>query len=425
METGTFLTGFRLPEPLFVFGRGKSSSTSAFSSEGPADRNSELGYKQRVSEIVPWVFSDGTLDGSKGIVYQDLFRGSERFIGMSNSLRVRIPDLDKVAKTNLLDYQDPKGLDQLVSSSRARSIVLALLRDERWRSTLKAVCDYRGLSSQVISKVLRKPVPRPTDQMGMRQYQNILKNLVVEIYAKCGGIPWVLAKPIGRKQFVGLAWIALNEYFVFSFVPFDSRGAPMYEGAILRIFQRSVRDFRSCSKSIVEEGLGQMNLTNSRLVLHFHGNLFGLEDSFTRILSDRSSDWVVLSVESPQYPFFRLFSQTTRDGLNEKGICVPLDKKRFVISTTGIPHFNVKGTPQNLFCESMKELEQSELLEEAVDIYHLAQLNWAHTRGFDKLPVTTLLTSNIATGFRDGHIERQRLGLWTSQTPEAKPWSYW
>ena len=188
---------------------------------GPAVQYCELGYKQRVSEIVPWVCSDGNLDGSRSVVYGDLLRGSERFIGISNMLHVRTPDLGRVTKTNLIDYRDPKKLDELVSNSQGKSVVLALLRDERWRSTLKAICDYNGLSSQVVSKVLKKPIPNRTDQIGIRQYQNVLKNLAVEIYAKCGGLPWVLARQTVRKQFVGLAWMPLNEYFVFAFVPFD------------------------------------------------------------------------------------------------------------------------------------------------------------------------------------------------------------
>lgn len=425
MEKGSVLTGFRLAEPLFTFGRGKSASTSAIMSEGPADRNNELGYKRAVEEVVPWVFSDGELDKPKRLFYEDLFQGSDRFYGLANVMGVKVPSLNEVTKTNLLGYRDPKKLDELVSHTEGKNIALGLLYDERWRSTLKATCDYRGLSSQIVSKVLRKAEPKKGDQIAIRQHQNILKNLVIEIYAKCGGVPWVLARQLGRKYFIGMAWMTLREYYFFALVPFDSKGFPLYDKAVLRPFQRSTRDFRSCTEAIIEEGLSRIDLGNSKLTLHFHGDLFGLEDTFTRVLNEHCKEWVVLSVERPKYPFFRLFSQSTKDGVNEKGICVPMDGKRFVVSTTGLPHFTVKGTPQNLFCESMREINPDEMLEEATDIYHLAQLNWAYIRGHDQLPVTTKLTSNIATGLRDAHAERQKIGLWTSQTSEAKPWSFW
>jgi len=424
MEAGSTLTGHRIPDPVFMFGTGTSHSTSAVISKGPADLNPELGYQKIRSKLIPWLLTDGELDNSKRQVYEDLVQGSERFYGLTKILRVETPSLKEAEYINLLNYKDPRQLDEAASKVQEKDIAIALLNDSAWRFRVKATCDYRGLPSQIISSnVLKRTLTKGQDEL--RQYQNNLKNLAVEIYAKCGGVPWVLTRPLESRYFIGIAWIPLYEHYVFASVPFDFRGKPLYEKSVMKIFQKSAKDFKNCNISIIEEVLKKIEPDNYKVALHYHGSVFGLEDVFRKTLGGHCKEWVVLSIEKPKHPFFRLFSQSIKDNLNEKGICIPLDKRRCIISTTGLPHFNVRGTPQNLFVESISDLETDQMLQEAKDIYHLTQMNWASIRGYHDLPVTTLLPSNIATDIRDAHETRRELGLWTSSTPQMKPWSSW
>lgn len=417
MEEKNVKKGYRLAPPLFMFKSGTAKSTSALMKYGPVDLNRELPFVRDWKKINHCLLFDPPFNKSKERVFNDLVLGSKVFDGLKNLFEVEAPNLQESKKLRLQTENKIADFDKLADGVDGFDVGLTFLDKprehiSRLHPLLKATFDFRGATTQLITRrVIRRSEKIGESNRNLRSYQNMLKNLATEIYAKIGGFPWTLSRRIAPEYFIGLSWRAIERTYLFATTVFNSVGIPLYDLFKTRFYDKTVRDFQMCNQNILEETLNGLPSDMRKITLHYHGSFFKFESQVLQILENYTKECFAIALERPAMPYFRLYDMEAKDNLNEKGICLVLDSKRFVLSTTGLPHFSIQGSPQSLLLESARELEESQFIYEANNIYHLAHLNWAHARGYHKLPVTTMLASNITKAITEMRRLRQEAHL--------------
>lgn len=417
MEEKNVRKGYKLAPPVFMFKTGVSKSTSALMKYGPVDLNNEMPFARSWKKVNYCLLFDPPFSKTKQRVFNDLVLGSKVFEGLKNLFEVKPLDLEESKRVRLQTESKIADFDKLAGGLEGFDIGLAFLDKpkehiSRLHPLLKATFDYRGITTQLITRrVLWRSEEIEESSRNLRSYQNMLRNLAIEIYAKIGGIPWALSRRITPEYFIGLSWHTIERTYLFATTVFNSLGIPLYDLFKTRFYDRTARDFQTCNQNILVETLNDLPSNMRKITLHYHGSFFKSESQVIQILENYTKECSAIAVERPTMPYFRLYDMEAKDNLNEKGICLVLDSKRCVLSTTGLPHFNIQGSPQSLFLESARDLEESQIIHEANNIYHLAQLNWAHARGFHKLPVTTMLASNITKAITETYGLRQEAHL--------------
>ena len=384
---------------------------------GPVDLHKEMPFIRGWKKLNYCLLVDPPFSKSKQRVFKDLVLGSRIFQGLKNLFEVEPQNLTASKKILLPTGSDITDFDKLAEGLHGFDVGLTFLDKpkediSRLHPLVKATFDYRGITTQIITRrVLRRSQKIEESSRNLRTYQNMLRNLATEIYAKIGGFPWALSRRITPEYFIGLSWHAIERTYIFATTVFNSVGIPLYDLFKTRFYDRTTRDFQTCNQNILEETLNDLPRNMRRITLHYHGGFFKIESQVIKILEKYTKECFAIAVERPAMPHFRLYDMEAKDNLNEKGICLILDSKRCVLSTTGLPHFNIQGSPQSLLLESARELGESQIINEANDVYHLAQLNWAHVRGYKKLPVTTMLASNIIKAVTEMYGLRQEARL--------------
>ena len=403
--------GYKLSQPTFQFSQGSSRSSSDVFARKPLDLN-QTSYLERRSwkRLSPLIVSELPLTKEIERTYNNLFFGALGYQGMNKIFELEVENFVNVPKIDLCKNFQTKAVEQTCLKYKNMNIALSFLRIKSPNSDLlKAILNYHGIATQgITSRIVEFSSEKQLIEKGRRNYSNILRNLMIEIYAKCGGVPWSLSKPLRKTYYVGIAWGYLPSYYIFTITVFDSYGLPKYEHFRTDFMHRD-EEFSKCIEKVAER-LAQTVPGGSRITIHYHGSFMGAEAVFQEKLKGKF-DFIMLSVERPADPYFRFYNKDLTDNLAEKGIVVILDEKRAILSATGYPDFGIQGVPAAIFLESGEWLNQEELLAEVQDVYNLSQLNWAHARGYHKLPVTTLLASNIVWRLQKIHSLREKHGL--------------
>jgi hypothetical protein len=425
--------GYRFEEPLFMFKGGTSRSTTGLMRLGPIDLDKSMPFLRTWKEMKCCLLGNTPFDERVGRAFDDLVIGSDRFPGMARIFDVECQSFREVKKLPMGSESTIASLDGLAESATGFNIGLVFLdmskRDvARIHPLIKATFDHKGIVTQVITRHILDESRRAEGTAGnLRKYQNILKNLAVEIYAKIGGIPWALSGNVASKDYVvGVSWHAIGSNYVFNSGIFNSVGVPLYNLFKTRSYDRLTHGLKYSNQKMLEETLSDLPSDAHQITLHYHGSFFKSERQMIHALEDYGKDFNAIAIESPAMPYFRLYDMEAKDNLNEKGICFVLDSKRCILSTTGLPHFNIEGTPQSMLLESAKELETKEFISEANRVYQLTQLNWTHSTGYCKLPITTMLSSNITNGILSSSMLRREANLGLPETPEpVKYTAFW
>jgi len=403
--------GYKLSQPTFQFSEGSSRSPSDIFARKPLDLAHTPYLESRSwKSLNPVILSELPLTKEIERTYNNLFFGTASYHGMSRIFELEVENFTNVPKLDLSKDFQPKSVEQSCLNYKNMNIALTFLRIRSPNSDLlKAILNYQGVATQgITSRIVEFSSKKQLTEKEKRNYSNILRNIMIEIYAKCGGVPWSLSKPLRKNYYVGIAWGYLPSYYIFTITIFDSYGLPKYEYFRTDFIDRD-QEFSKCIENMAEK-LAQTLPSGSRITIHYHGSFMGAEAVFQEKLKEKF-DFSMLSVERPTDPYFRFYNKDLTDNLAEKGIVVILDEKKAVLSATGYPDFSIQGVPAAIFLESGEWLNQEVFLAEVQDVYSLSQLNWAHARGYHKLPVTTLLASNIVWGIQRIHSVRQRHGL--------------
>lgn len=233
-------------------------------------------------------------------------------------------------------------------------------------------------------------------------------NLALDIFAKSGHVPWVLAEGLPAADlFVGLSFSSIqvdagNRRIIAYVNVFDRYGRWQYykSGNAIIDYERRTEQFRSLVRDAVAEYKALADLR--RLHIH-HSAKLSREDrneivaGVREAAPDAGVSFVWVNSDTP----LRLYdSKPEGDGSLHRGAYVITAPNRFYISTTGSNELGQRslGTPQALeiTVHRVNTRGPLDLRIYAQHILSLTKLNWASARTFARDPITIKFARDIA-----------------------------
>jgi len=233
-------------------------------------------------------------------------------------------------------------------------------------------------------------------------------NLALDIFAKSGYVPWVLAEGLpGADLFIGLSYSSIRTaqqiHRVVGYVNvFDRYGRWQYyrSGTTPIDYERRTEQFRALVQQVTLEYQAHGNL--QRLHIH-HSRKLRREDrqEIAAGVLDVAPEAEVSFVRINDQTLLRLYdSRADGDGSLRRGAYVVTSPNQFYISTTGFNELGQRalGTPQALEAtvHKLNSRGQLDLRNYAQHILSLTKLNWASSRTFCRNPITLKFASDIA-----------------------------
>ncbi len=233
-------------------------------------------------------------------------------------------------------------------------------------------------------------------------------NLALDIFAKAGHVPWVLAEGLPNADlFLGLSYSTIpsadGRVRIIGYVNvFDRYGKWLYykgntkpitfeerNSALGELLNQVVCDYEQKAKL-------------QRLHVH-HGFRLSHEGRLEIAASVHSvaPDAEVSFVHINEYPHIRLYDRSPKgDGSLTRGGYVVLAPNRFVISTTGRNEFGQRGMgtpkPLDVTVNRRHSKEDLDVKLYAQHVLSLTRLNWASTKDFCRVPITLKFAGDIA-----------------------------
>ncbi|MBI3301649.1 MAG: hypothetical protein HYZ72_06180 [Deltaproteobacteria bacterium] len=233
-------------------------------------------------------------------------------------------------------------------------------------------------------------------------------NLALDIFAKSGYVPWVLAEGLpGADLFIGLSFSSIRAaqqiHRIVAYVNvFDRYGRWQYyrSGTTPIDYERRTEQFRVLVRQVVSEYQAHTNL--QRLHIH-HGAKLKRRDreeiaaGALEVVPEAEISFVRINDDT----LVRLYdSQADGDGSLKRGMYVITAPNQFYISTTGFNDLGQRalGTPQALevTIHTVNSRGDLDLRKYAQHILSLTKLNWASSKTFCRDPITLKFASDIA-----------------------------
>lgn len=279
-----------------------------------------------------------------------------------------------------------------------------------------------GIPSQVVDEeTLNKP-----------QWKDL--NLGLDIFAKCGYVPWVLADEMPDVDlFIGLSWSQITDNLgtnrIMSYVNvFDKFGRwRFYHGdAEACDYQDRHTHYNNLIIDSINKFQG-INASNKIDKIHIHYNQkFSKQDRLILYKSIRNilPKAIVYFTSINTQNTFRLFDLADEGGFISRGTYVKFSDNQFLISTTGRNAFGQKGlgTPKilHIINHILPEDTSVDLGNIAKHILNLTRLNWASSSSsFCHEPVTIKFAREIA--YFMSVFMRDR-GFRLNERIKNKPW---
>lgn len=233
-----------------------------------------------------------------------------------------------------------------------------------------------------------------------------LLNLASAIYAKAGGVPWVLEREIRDVDvIVGVAFSQIiperaqglnmpSERYLGFVNIFDQYGKWLFFQANTTPFSKEVRTqaFENIISEVIKKFETERGFKPSRIAFHYSKG-FGKDEKEAIIKA------VEKEVKNPKIIFinidddhpFRAFDLSTTDGSLPRRSYVYLGENEYLLSTTGISDISRQGigTPRLLHIKTYeypeKFLDSKQVMEQ---VFSLTRLNWATAMTLVREPVT-------------------------------------
>lgn len=318
--------------------------------------------------------------------YNDLVNGfarGSRFGGMKKIFRLEIPRFSE----DLL-LQDIGVITEFTQRERP-DIIVIISRDigggkVKHYGRYKRELSRMGIPCQFVLEDKLGPMMTPN------RYASYLKNLVLTMYYKAGGIPWVLSRSISHNTcFIGLAMIPRRDAMCMSVQIFNSTG--LWLGGWTEFSDRDKYTRRLTS--LIHEAQDVYTKENgrppSRSVLHKDGEMWSdievnpLVDAFQNSL-------VLVSVKKTALP--RMYDPTRKDYVVQRGSCVQIDKNKALLATSGFPH-PIRGSQRPIVVEVKGDLNNGPTLTHVCEEIFSLSLVGAYRLAVISKPITTHLAS--------------------------------
>jgi len=334
------------------------------------------------------------------------------FSGMKRSFRINLA-LNKIIDlkdTSMRSYRNACNKYLQIISSNTDEVILVYIPEElkgwvysQYFLTKHALLEEGYPSQMITDRTLSKP-------------NYALLNLASAIYAKAGGVPWVLEKEISKTDMIiGLSYSqlipemalhrndihGLNRYIAFVNV-FDRYGQWMFFHG--NAYPYSGRDLPNALTEIIKNAVTRFEAEKGykpqKIALHFSQKFSGKSKmAVIQALKENVNNPLVAFISIDDSHPFRAFDLSTDDGSFRRRSYVYLDKRQYLLSTTGVSDIAKHGigTPKLLHI-SIQEyphrfLEPNDVVEQ---VFAMTRLNWATVNTLIREPVTISFSRAIA-----------------------------
>lgn len=452
-------------EPVVRFNQGQSEAEGnknklkGLLANGPFDVNSDIRDFDRI-RIIPAVRDDDqTIDALEDVLinlkqslwedkkndrqlgFQDIFNCEVEFAEKDQWYRIpnsKRDSYEKIGKTirNNYDFKDGDTRNIVIFVTQSSSSSKSSIANSEYHGMKKSLLEG-FLPSQCLSEKWNGVIGEAKND---RISRYTLINVACQMYAKVGGIPWVLSQPedrytelnIGLRASVpktseenyayGIAQLfSRNGLWVNSIVkegtsPLTSESYDLSADAVYDLLERSKKKYESS----VLEGLPYDNI--SRISVH---KLKGFSDSEIAGAKQFADDNdVKLNLTGIQESNIRIYQGSWEDTENtRRGFYQSINSNHGVLCTTGDYLQGSRwrdhrlGTPVPITIKTYDEdgLHTPEVKEEAKRIFYLTRINWDDAINSEiSKPVTINYAGRVA--------KKVASGIDISKINEDVPW---
>jgi hypothetical protein len=314
--------------------------------------------------------------------------------GFSN--RPTFPGLKKLFRINIPRFTEDV-IQKNVQESRARfirqphiAIIITKLTGEknvRQYKPYKRELTGGGIPCQF---VLDKNISSHTS---ISRYSGYLKNLSLCIYAKIGGIAWILDQPIGeQKCFIGLASIMRRDVAYMSLQVFDNYG--QWLGGWTEAIHK--KDYSAVLENRLDDAIRVFSKIHGlprQVVLHKDGEIWpDLEmKSIEQAIKPGSK---IVSIK--KLGIHRIYDTSSTDYMVKRGSYIQTASDEAILVTSGPPQ-EISGAQKPIVIELKKPKPTPELIRETCkEVFELSLVYGGYMLAVTSKPITTHFASKAA-----------------------------
>lgn len=387
--------------------RNKTSSYDPFlglERNGPYDLDGENRRNFSSMQIVICNLSSRLTPKDIKRFYYDLVEGFSRgvkFAGMKKIFRLDIPKFSED-----LVFPNLRSIEYSTLREQPDVVIVLAPQFERHKvmqyGPFKHELTKRGISSQFILD--DKFSPRIT----LGRYVSYLKNIVLALYYKAGGIPWVLSRSINPNScFLGLATLTRRDTTCMSTQIFDSFG--MWLGGWTEHLEKDEYPNRLVQRISEARRIYSKEKRRSarKVILHKYGEMWP-EIELEPIVDAFPSDLKCVSIKRPPLP--RMYDPETRtDYMVQRGSFVQINTNVALLATSGPPN-PIRGSQRPILIDLKNPSDNSELESRCEEIFNLSLL-FGYSLAVISKPITTRFAEK-AVGLASKYKIRESAMMW-------------
>lgn len=314
--------------------------------------------------------------------------------GFSN--RPTFPGLKKLFRINIPRFTEDV-IQKSVRESRVRlrrqphiAIIITKLTGEknvRQYKPYKQELTREGIPCQF---VLDKNIG---SHISISRYSGYLKNLSLCIYAKIGGIAWILDQPIGeQKCFIGLASIMRKDVVYMSLQVFDNHG--QWLGGWTEAIRK--KNYSAVLEDRLNDAVrifSKIHGLPRQVVLHKDGEIW--PDLEMKIIEQTIKPGSKI-VSIKKLGIHRIYDPSSADYMVKRGSYIQTASDEAILVTSGPPQ-EIRGAQKPITIEIKKPKPTPELIRETCkEVFELSLVYGGYMLAVTSKPVTTHFASKAA-----------------------------
>ncbi|HML04030.1 MAG TPA: hypothetical protein VK487_11755, partial [Candidatus Bathyarchaeia archaeon] len=357
-------------------------------SYGPYD----LERNRRLDEVFVTIFNFSPRISGENVqtFYKDLVEGVPRrpgFVGMNRLFKINIRRFVE----DVIQKDIKSSLTRLRRTPHIAIIITQLSGEKNVRQyrPFKQELTLEGIPCQFVLD--RNIGPNAS----LSKYSGYLKNLALCIYAKLGGVPWILDHSLGDgKCFLGLAAIFRKKRVYMSLQTFDHFG--QWLGGWTE--QTDIRDYSQVLERRFKEALKLYEGLYGRpanVIVHKDGEL--LHDLEMPVLNKVTEiDSKIVSVK--KLGFQRMYDTSIEDYRVNRGTYLQVSSNEAMLVTSGPPHhFQGAQKPLTIDIKNPSNPDPILIKEICKEIFQLSLVYGGYTLAITSKPITTHFASTAAS----------------------------
>ncbi|MEM3697608.1 MAG: hypothetical protein QXQ94_08950 [Candidatus Bathyarchaeia archaeon] len=314
--------------------------------------------------------------------------------GFSN--RPSFPGLKKLFRVNIPRFTDDV-VQKSVRESRIRfrrqphiAIIITKLTGEknvRQYKPYKQELSKEGIPCQF---VLEKNIG---PNVSISKYSGYLKNLSLCIYAKIGGIAWILDQPVGeQKCFIGLSSIIRKDVVYMSLQVFDNYGQWL-GGWTEAVRKKNYPEVLESRLNDAVKVFSKIHGLPRQVVLHKDGEIWS--DLEMKIIEQSMKpDSKIVSIK--KLGIHRIYDLASADYMVKRGSYIQTTPSEAILVTSGPPQ-EIRGAQKPITIEVKKPKPSTELIRETCkEVFDLSLVYGGYMLAVTSKPVTTHFASKAA-----------------------------